>query len=109
VALGWLTPYTVGHYWLEVANDVFNDMGTSGLVILPSRNGSIAWYRAVGLLGTIAVPEEWSIGPTLHCSRMSACLADINCTICPHVLQAHDGPDVRRLRNMRMCIRNMQA
>jgi hypothetical protein len=27
VALEWLNPYIVGHYRLEVANDVFNGMG----------------------------------------------------------------------------------
>jgi hypothetical protein len=28
---------------------------------------------------------------------------------CPHVLQPHDDPDVRRLGNMRAYIENMQA
>jgi hypothetical protein len=31
---------------------------------------------------------------------MSARLIDIDCAACLHVLQAHDGPDVRRLGNM---------
>jgi hypothetical protein len=39
----------------------------------------------------------------LHCSRLSARLADIKCAACLHVLQGHDGPDVRRLENMRVC------
>jgi hypothetical protein len=28
MALGWLNLYIVGHYWLEAANDIFNDVGT---------------------------------------------------------------------------------
>jgi hypothetical protein len=27
VALGWLDPHIVGHYQLEIANDIFNGMG----------------------------------------------------------------------------------
>jgi hypothetical protein len=30
-----LDPYIVGHYRLEVANDVFNDVGMPGLIVLP--------------------------------------------------------------------------
>jgi hypothetical protein len=42
VALGWLDPDIVRHYQLEVANDVFNGVGTFGLVILPHRTRSVA-------------------------------------------------------------------
>jgi hypothetical protein len=37
VALGWLDPYIVGHYRLEVENNVFNGVGTSSLIVLPCR------------------------------------------------------------------------
>jgi hypothetical protein len=79
VALEWLDPYIVGHYWLEVANDVFNSVAMPGLVILRRRTRSAAWRRAVGSLYTVAVPGEWSAALALHCS----------CTIVvyPHVLQ----------------------
>jgi hypothetical protein len=58
VASGWLDPYIVGHSRLEVVNDVFNDMGTSGLVVLPG---------------------EWSAVLVLHYSHIVAAY--------PHVLQ----------------------
>jgi hypothetical protein len=79
VVLRWLNPYTVGHYRLEVANYVFNDMGTSGLVALPRCTRLAACHHAVGSLCTIVVSDEWSTGTMLHCS----------CTIaaCSHVLQ----------------------
>jgi hypothetical protein len=32
VASGQVKPYTVGHHWPAVANDVFNGVGMSGLV-----------------------------------------------------------------------------
>jgi hypothetical protein len=75
-----LDPYIVGHYRLEVANDVFNDVGTSGLVVLPCRTCSVVWHHATGSPYTVAVSCEWSTGLTLH-SR---------CTVatCPHILQA---------------------
>jgi hypothetical protein len=37
VASGWLDPYIVGHYRLEVAKDVFSDVETSDLVVLSCR------------------------------------------------------------------------
>jgi hypothetical protein len=40
---------------------------------------------------------------------MSARLARIDYTVRLHILQAHDGPDVGRLENVRVCIRNMRA
>jgi hypothetical protein len=58
VAPGWLDPYIVGHSRLEVVNDVFNDMGTSGLVVLPG---------------------EWSVVLVLHYNHTVAAY--------PHVLQ----------------------
>jgi hypothetical protein len=80
VAPGWLDPYIVGHYRLEVANDVFNDVGTPGLVVLPCRTRSAAWRRAVGSLGMVVVPGEWSTLLALHYSRTVATYL--------HVLQA---------------------
>jgi hypothetical protein len=53
---GWLDPYIVEHYQLEVANDIFNNVGTSGLVILPHLTRSAAWHHTVELPGTIMVP-----------------------------------------------------
>jgi hypothetical protein len=41
-----------------------------------------------GHLTSIAVSHEWSTGSTLHCSRMSACLAGLNGAACPHVSHA---------------------
>jgi hypothetical protein len=72
--LGWWDPSTVGHYCLEVANDVFNGVGTSSLVVLPHRTWSTAWHRPVGL------PYEWSTRLALHCRYIVA--------TCSHVLQA---------------------
>jgi hypothetical protein len=80
VAPGWLDPYIVGHYWVEVGNDVFNNMGTSDLVALPRRTRSAVSHCAVGSPCTIAVPGEWSVVLPLHCSYIVA--------TCPHVLQA---------------------
>jgi hypothetical protein len=53
---------------------------TPCLVVSPRRAQSVAWHCAVGSSGTIAVPDEWSTRPVLHCS----------CTVAtsPHVLQA---------------------
>jgi hypothetical protein len=72
------------------------------------------WCHTVESLGTVAVTGEWSIEPTLHCSRIVAVcpharLAGIDCAACPHVLQAHDDPDVRRLGNVRACVGNMRV
>jgi hypothetical protein len=71
---GWWDPSTVGYYRLEVANDVFNSVGMSGLVVLPHRAWSTAWPRHVGS------PYEWSTGSALHCRHIVG--------TCPHVLQA---------------------
>jgi hypothetical protein len=80
VALGWLDPYIVGCYRLEVANDIFNGVGMSGLVVLPCNTRSAVWHHAIGSPYIVAVPCEWSTGLALHSS----------CTIaaCPHILQA---------------------
>jgi hypothetical protein len=40
---------------------------------------------------------------------MSAHLTSIDYTVCMHVLQAHDGPDVRRRGNVHACVENMRA
>jgi hypothetical protein len=80
VVLGWLNPYIIGHYQLEVVNDVFNGMRYD-MSYRPGRTRSAAaWCHAVRLPGTVAVHLEWSTGPTLHCSRTVAA--------CPHVLHA---------------------
>jgi hypothetical protein len=39
VALEHVKPYDVGHHWAGVANDVFNDVGTSGLVACLTAHG----------------------------------------------------------------------
>jgi hypothetical protein len=75
-----LDPYIVGHYWLEVANDLFNGIGTSRPVILPHCTWSAVWHHAVGSPGTVVVSGEWSTVLVLHCSHTRAA--------CPHVLQA---------------------
>jgi hypothetical protein len=54
--------------------------GASRPVILPHHTWSAAWCCAARSPGTIAVPDEWSIGSMLHYSRTVA--------VCPHVLQA---------------------
>jgi hypothetical protein len=79
-APGWLDPYIVGHYQLEVANVVFNGVGMSGLVVLPRHTQSAVWHRAVGSRNTVEVPGECSTVLVLHCSH--------NVAACPHVLQA---------------------
>jgi hypothetical protein len=105
----WLDPYIVGHYQLEVANDIFNDVELFVPVILSRRPRSAAWHRAVGPPCTVAVTGEWPAALTLHCSHMSSCLAGIVYGAYLHVLQAHNGLDVRRLGYVRMCVRNMRA
>jgi hypothetical protein len=39
---------------------------------LPRCTRSAVWCRAVESLGTVAVPDEWSIVSALHCSRTIA-------------------------------------
>jgi hypothetical protein len=80
VALGLLDPYIIGHYQLEVVNDVFNDVGTPDLVVLPCRTRSVLWCHTIGSLGTVPVPCEWSIVVALHYSCIVAA--------CLHALQA---------------------
>jgi hypothetical protein len=72
---------------------------------LSQQRGAMLSCHAV----TVAVPYKWSTGSTLHYSRLSTHLAGIKCTACPHVLEAHDGSDIRRLGNMHVCIGNMRA
>jgi hypothetical protein len=45
---------------------------------LPCCTRLVVWCRAVKSLGTVAVPDEWSIVLTSHCSR--------TVDACPHVL-----------------------
>jgi hypothetical protein len=49
MALGWLNPYTVGHYRLEVANDVFNGTGASHLIVLLCYTQPVVWPYPVKL------------------------------------------------------------
>jgi hypothetical protein len=70
---------------------------------------SVVWHRGVKSLGTVVVPDEWFIVPMMHCSRLSTRITGIDYAVCLHVLQAHDDPDVRRLKNVRACVRNMRA
>jgi hypothetical protein len=76
----------------------------SCLVVQPGHAQSAAWRCAVGSPGTIAASGEWLIGLTVHCSCMSTRLARIKCVAYPFILQAHDGPDVKCLGNMRTCL-----
>jgi hypothetical protein len=64
--------YAVGHYWLGIVNDVFNDVSTSDLVtcfiVFGQQCGAV-------LLGTVAVPNEWSTALALCCSHtIATCL-----------------------------------
>jgi hypothetical protein len=65
VAPRWLDPYTVGHYMLEVSNDVFSGM-ENVLSCRPAtlRTGSVAWRRALRSPNIVEVHYEWSTGPT---------------------------------------------
>jgi hypothetical protein len=56
-----LDPYIVGHYRLEVADDVFNYVGTFDLVILPHCIRLVAWHHAVESPSTVVVPGKWLI------------------------------------------------
>jgi hypothetical protein len=104
VAIGWLIPYIVGHYRLEVANDVFNVMGYV-LSCHPAMSHSVcsmtsccrdAWYCS----GALRVVNRAGAVLQTQCSCMFTCLAVIKCTACSHVLQTHDGSDVMRIENM---------
>jgi hypothetical protein len=80
VAPGWLNPYIVGDYQLEVANDAFNGMWYI-LSCHPTRSHSVrSMTHAVGSSGIVAMPGEWSAGPVLQCIHTVAA--------CPHILQA---------------------
>jgi hypothetical protein len=85
LAPGWLDPYIVGHYKLEVVNVVFNGVGMSGPVVLPHHTVNIV--ATVGPPGTVAVPGKWSAALVLHCSRTIAS--------CPHVSQVLTTPPAR--------------
>jgi hypothetical protein len=51
---------------LGVANDVFNNVGTSGLAVLPCCTWSATWHHAIGLPCIVAVPGEWSTVLAMH-------------------------------------------
>jgi hypothetical protein len=72
--------------------------------VLSSCHTTLSQQHGAVLSGhtdTVAVSGEWSIGPALHCSH--------TVDVCPHVLQTHDGLDVRRIGNMRACVENMRT
>jgi hypothetical protein len=73
VALGWLDPYIVGYYWLEVANDIFNGVGhaLSCPLVMPPSVSNI-------------VPCCWV---ALHYSNTRWVVSSA-VAACPHVLQA---------------------
>jgi hypothetical protein len=79
------------------------------LVVLPHHPKFAAWRRAIGLLYTVAEPDEWSTGPALHNSYLSTHLAGIDYVTCLHVLQASDSPDVRCPENVHACFGNRRA
>jgi hypothetical protein len=54
--------------------------GTSCLIVLPCCTQSTAWHRVIGSPSTVAVPYEWSTGPTVHYSHIVPAS--------PHVLHA---------------------
>jgi hypothetical protein len=112
VAQGWLDLYRVGHYRLEVANDVFNGVGTSDLVVLPHRTQSAVWRHAVASPGTVVVLGEWSTVLALHCSRTIAACAHVLQTLtvlpahtsCRHMMALMSGA-----LKMSACVVNMLA
>jgi hypothetical protein len=67
-----LDPYIVGHYRLEVANDVFNDVGIPGLIVLPRHPQSATWLHVVGPRDTVAGTCEWPTALALHCNHTLA-------------------------------------
>jgi hypothetical protein len=58
------------------------------LVALSCCARSAVWRCPVGLPHNVAVSCEWSTGPALHCSRLSAHLAGHDGSVCLHVLHA---------------------
>jgi hypothetical protein len=113
VAPEWLNPYIAGHYWLEVANDVFNDieyvmschLTTLRMVCGMAPSCWVIWHYSGGLrVVNRAIVVLWP-----HYSRLSAHLASINDTACLDILHAHDGSGVRRLGNMCACLGNTRA
>jgi hypothetical protein len=89
----------VGHYRLEEAIDVFDGMGC----VLSCRSATpqsvcsmalcyrVTWHCS----GALRVVNRAGAALLPHYSRMSTRLKGIKCTACPHVLQAHNGSDVR--------------
>jgi hypothetical protein len=84
--------------------------GIPCLAVLPRCTRSATWCRAVEsplhYNDTRRVVNSAGAALQLYCSRMSARLARIDYDACTNVLQAHDGPHVRRLGNVRACIGN---
>jgi hypothetical protein len=89
----WLSPYMVGHYRLEIANNIFNGMRYIP-TCRPARKHSVCsmvlYFRVDWHCSGVL---RWSTGPTLHCSRMYTCFACIKCVDCLHVLQINDVSD----------------
>jgi hypothetical protein len=101
VAPGWLDPYIIGHYQLEIANDIFNDVKTSDLIVLSRRPSVSGVAPCCQVACIVAVTGEWAATMTLHCR--------CNVVVCSHVLQVHDNSDVKRLKNVRACVGNMRV
>jgi hypothetical protein len=97
VVLGWLNSYTVGHYQLEVANDVFNDMeyvmschsATPYSVSNMTPCCRIVWHCN----SVLWVVNRVDVALQQHRSRLSARPADIKYAVYLYILQAHDGSD----------------
>jgi hypothetical protein len=64
---------------LGVVNDVFNDVGTHGLIACHAALSHQSGVVLSSHFGTVAVLDEWSIVPTSHCSH--------TVDACPHALQ----------------------
>jgi hypothetical protein len=55
-----------------VANNVFNDVGTSGLVACLTTHGQQCGAVLLHCWGIVAMSDEWSIALVLCCSRIVA-------------------------------------
>jgi hypothetical protein len=79
-------------------------------VILPSVSSVTSCCRVTWCCsGVRRVVYSAGVALSPHCRCLSARLTGIDYTVCMHVLQAHDGPDVRCLGNVRACVGNMHA
>jgi hypothetical protein len=72
---------------LGVVNDVFNDVGTTGLVTCHAALGQQRCAVLSSRVGNVAVTGLWSTVLVLHCSRTVAG--------CLHILQARSALPAR--------------